>query len=150
VCKAVDSKNGGVKCGWNRWHNINSVYCGAAQQQPKVALLRRLRVSDVTAKRSRRRVAAKQRKCVAAKMRYRKASSKVALPRNIHPRSQVIGGRRAPTSTWCPLGTLRETVQLSLTGGAQQHDYPPVNNALTRQKATFEPHETPTLQPQYS
>jgi hypothetical protein len=27
----------------------------------------------------------------------------------------VTGGRRAPTSTWCPLGTLRETVQLSLS-----------------------------------
>jgi hypothetical protein len=25
------------------------------------------------------------------------------------------GGRRAPTSTWCPLGTLRETVWLSLS-----------------------------------
>jgi hypothetical protein len=26
-----------------------------------------------------------------------------------------LGGRRAPTSTWCPLGTLRETVWLSLS-----------------------------------
>lgn len=37
-----------------------------------------------------------------------------------------------------------------MPGGAQQHDYPPVNNASTRRKPTFEPHETPTLQPQYS
>jgi hypothetical protein len=37
----------------------------------------------------------------------------------------AIRGRRAPTSTWCPLGTLRGTVQLSLSArGGQQSDYP--------------------------
>jgi hypothetical protein len=31
------------------------------------------------------------------------------------PRVGFSGGRRAPISTWCPLGTLRETVELSLS-----------------------------------
>ena len=36
-------------------------------------------------------------------------------PMNQSNQIKSSGGRRALTSTWCPLGTLRETVQLSLS-----------------------------------
>ena len=32
-----------------------------------------------------------------------------------------------------------------MPGGAQQHDYPPVNNASTCRKPTSEPHKTPNI-----
>src|SRR5699024_6927030 len=56
------------------------------------------------------------------------------------------GGRRAPTSTWCPLETLRETVRLSLSARRSSTTRLfPVNNASTRRKSTSEPHETPNI-----
>ncbi|KAF2180855.1 hypothetical protein K469DRAFT_793234 [Zopfia rhizophila CBS 207.26] len=59
-------------------------------------------------------------------------------------RPSLKGGRRAPTSTWCPPGTLRETIRLSLSArrSSKQRDYPPIRNASTRRKPTSEPHET--------
>lgn len=62
------------------------------------------------------------------------------------------GGRRAPTSTWCPLGTLRETVWLSPSARRSSTTrLSSFNNAPTRpRKSTPEPHETnQTSLPQY-
>jgi hypothetical protein len=48
------------------------------------------------------------------------------------------GGRRAPTSTWCPLGTLRETVWLSLSARRSSTTrFPPFHDAPTRQKSSL-------------
>ncbi|KKZ68829.1 hypothetical protein EMCG_05594, partial [[Emmonsia] crescens] len=59
------------------------------------------------------------------------------------------GGRRASTSTWCPLGTLRETVWLSLSARRSSTTRLSINNASKRRKTISEPQETPNIQPQY-
>jgi len=61
------------------------------------------------------------------------------------------GGRRALTSTWCPLGTLRETVQLSLS--ARKSSATRLSSCQQRVDASkFKPPnltKQQTLQPQY-
>ncbi|EER40514.1 predicted protein [Histoplasma capsulatum H143] len=60
------------------------------------------------------------------------------------------GGRRASTSTWCPLGTLRETVWLSLSARRSSTTrLSTINDASKRRKTISEPQETPNIQPQY-
>ncbi|EEQ86382.1 uncharacterized protein BDCG_01502 [Blastomyces dermatitidis ER-3] len=60
------------------------------------------------------------------------------------------GGRRAPTSTWCLLGTLRETVWLSLSARRSSTTrLSTTNDASKRRKTISEPQETPNIRPQY-
>jgi hypothetical protein len=61
-------------------------------------------------------------------------------------KSISLGGRRAPTSTWCPLGTLRETVQRSLSAErSSKTRLSFINDASTRRKSASEPHETQNI-----